>query len=348
MGRIRGLILALAATSGAWLVPPALAAPAKTLFASEDVLHLTITAPFGRLKSARTDSDAVDGTLVVDGASPETLPIKLVARGITRRRSDVCQFPPLRMEFPQKPAETSLFAGQKKLKLVTHCQNAADFNHYQLLEYAAYKLYNVLTPQSFRARLATIDYLDGAGKPTTRMGFFLEDASDVAKRNDLQQAKAGPRVLVATLNPPAAARFATFEYMIGNLDWATNGGPAGTNCCHNARLIAQPAATSDYIPIPYDFDFSGLVDAPYAEPPEGVNVPNVRTRRYRGFCRHNAEAQTTAADMLSKKATLLGVLDTVPQLDDKSKKKAQAYLAGFFDKIGSAQDVSANLLATCL
>lgn len=345
---IRGLIVAFAAAL-AGLAAPAPAAPAKPLFAGEDMIHVTLTGPFGTFRTAREDSTAVDGTLAVTGGgTAETLPVKLSVRGITRRRTDICQFPPLWVEFVQKPGPTSLFAGQHKLKLVTHCQNAADFQHYQLLEYAAYKIYNALTPQSFRARLATIDYVDPAGKTMTHIGFFLEDAGDVAKRNDLVQAKVGDRILVATLDPPAAARYAVFEYLIANLDWALNGGPAGTHCCHNTRLIAATKdATTGYTPVPYDFDFSGMVDAPYAQPPEKVQVPNVRTRYYRGFCRYNAEATAAAADMVSKRATLLAVLDTIPQLDDKSKKKAQAFLAAGFDRM-AADKVPSNLLATCL
>ena len=39
--------------------------------------------------------------------------------------------------------------------------------------------------------------------------------------------------------------------------------------------------------MPYDFDYSGLVDAPYAVPPDSIHLANVRVRRYRGFCLHN-------------------------------------------------------------
>src|SRR5205085_7706362 len=117
------------------------------------------------------------GSLIVGN---ETLPISFTERGLTRRASDVCQFAPLRVTFTQPPPATSLFTKQKRLKLVTHCRSNADFQQYILLEYAAYRMFNRLTPASFRARLAMIDYVSDSGKPiTSRYGFFIEDTDDL-------------------------------------------------------------------------------------------------------------------------------------------------------------------------
>lgn len=320
------------------------------LFASDDVLRLTISGELSALAQAAPSANrVVDGTLTVAGTSPETLAVKLSPRGITRRQKDVCQFPPLRVEFPVKPPAGSLFKGQKRLKLVTHCRSSPAFQQYVLLEHAAYRMYNVLTPLSFRSRLATLDYLDANGRPTvTRLGFFIEDADDVAERNGLLELDFKERLRVSQLSARDAARFALFEYMIGNLDWAMTAGPAGTDCCHNSRLVGAKAATTGIVPVPYDFDFAGIVDAPYATSPATIPLPNVRVRRYRGYCRHNAEVQAAAADMLAKRGELVAVLQTVPQLDDKNRRKAAAYLEGFFAQIADPQTVQAKLLANCL
>jgi hypothetical protein len=284
----------------------------------------------------------------VQGAAPETLAIALSPRGITRRRKEVCTFPPLRVEFTEKPAATSLFKGQKRLKLVTHCRSPANFQQYTLLEYAAYRLYNQLTPASFNVRLAAIDYVDPTGRPiTSRVGFFIEDADDMAHRNDLHRLKTTNRVPIAQINPRAAARFVLFQNLIGNLDWAMTAGPAGTECCHNSRLIGAEGATTGLAPVPYDFDYAGMVDAPYAVTPAEIPLPNVRVRRYRGYCRHNAEAQAFAADLLTRRASLLAVLNDVPQLEEKTRLKAAAYLGGFFDQIDTPAE-TAKLMAGCV
>ena len=70
-------------------------------------------------------------------------------------------------------------------------------------------------------------------------------------------------------------------------------GPVGDECCHNARLIG-PLAPGQTVPIPYDFDFSGLVSAPYAGPPPELDIADIRQRLYRGYCIHNADALAAA------------------------------------------------------
>jgi hypothetical protein len=330
-------------------MPSALrAAPeaAKPLFATDTPVHLTIKGPISRLAGGSRSGAPVPATLTVDGPTPETLSITLAARGITRRATDVCQFPPLRVEFPDKPGAASLFAGQRKLKLVTHCKSQASFQQYLLLEYTTYKLFNLLTPISFDARLASIDYVDPDGKVVaSRLGFFLEDSDDVARRNGLRGFKAPDRINAAQLDPDAAARESVFQYMIGNLDWSMIAGPAGAGCCHNTKLIGAAGATSGLIPLAYDYDFSGLVDAPYATPPQGIPVANVRVRRYRGFCAQNTQARAIATDWTAKRAALLAVYDTIPQLEDAPKRKAEAYLGGFFDGV---TDPSGKWLKTCV
>ena len=163
-------------------------APPTPLFASDAPIHITISGPMGALANERS-SVARPATLSADGV---TYPITLAPRGITRLQQDVCDFPPVRVE-PTRPAPAgTLFAGQHRLKLVTHCKRSGDFQQKVLLEYSAYRMYNLLTPQSFRARLANIDYVNSDGRLyASRVGFFIEDFSDVARRNGLDKATAG-------------------------------------------------------------------------------------------------------------------------------------------------------------
>jgi hypothetical protein len=330
----------LAATSGAMA-----AEPGTPLFADDQLLRISIRGPIKQVASSDTRSTVVSATLV-NGA--ESLPIRLSPRGITRLRKETCQFAPLRVDFTGTPPATSLFAGQRRLKLVTHCRPSESHQQYLLLEYAAYKLYNQLTPLSFRARLAQIDYVEDNGKPaTSRYGFFIEDLSDVARRNGMGEARVGARIPVSTLAPADAARFAVFQYLIANLDWAMQAGPANDTCCHNSRLIVA-SGSSSMSSVPYDFDYAGLVDAPYAVPPEGINVSSVKVRRYRGFCRHNAEALAAARQAYAMKPRLLATLAATPGLEARTVRKASAFLERGFDDIATDQSVTAKLFKTCL
>ena len=332
-----GALLAATAASAA--------EPAKPLFADDQPIRITIKGPIKRLASSEDRSRNVAATLSM-GA--ESLPVQLSPRGITRLRKETCDFPPIRVDFSGAPPATSMFAGQRRLKLVTHCRSSESFQQYPLLEYATYRLYNVLSPMSFRTRLAQVDYIEDDGRPvTSRVGFFIEDLGDVARRNGMSEARVGARIPVASLNPADAARFAVFQYLISNLDWAMQAGPDGDTCCHNSRLIGLNGAVP-YTTVPYDFDYSGFVDAPYAAPPEGINVSSVKVRRYRGFCRHHAETLKAAADIRGQKAAMLAALNSISQLSEGARRKASAFLDSSFDDIATDQAVTSHLLKTCV
>ena len=345
------LVLALAVAAAA---QPAASPPAKKatpLFSGDQPIHVAIRGPIstivrtpGSLRTARP------ATLTLVSPASETHAIQLSPRGLTRRLKITCTFPPLRVEFASKPAATSLFKGQRRLKLTTHCRTSTQHQQYVLLEYAAYRLFNVLSPHGLRARLASVDYSEQDGRiVTSRVGFFVEDGDDAAKRNGLVEARMPPRISPSQLDPKSAARAALFEYMIGNLDWSMRAGPEGDACCHNFRLMAPSAtAKTGLIPVPYDFDYSGLVNAPYALPPEGFTIGSVRERRYHNYCMHNAQVLQVAAEFRAKRGELLAVLAAIPQLDEGRRRSASAYLEGFFRDIATNQDVTRRVLKDCI
>jgi len=333
----------------ALLSSPAFAAETpKPLFAADTVISLTLSGPLTSL-SRSPGARPVPGVLKLEGPAPETLPVLLATRGVTRRKKDVCSFPPLRVEFVQKPGKESLFKGQKSLKLVTHCQDTDRFQQQLLLEFASYRLYRALTPESFNVRLANVNYVNESGRPiVTRLGFFIEDIGDVASRNGQKRLKGVGRITAGQIEPEAAARFAVFQYMISNLDWAmTLASPGDPDCCHNSRLLTFKGTTTNLITVPYDFDYSGLVDAPYAAPPENSGLYSVRTRRYRGFCLNTEQARAFAASLVPRRAALMAILDQTPQLSDRTRGRADDYMGEFFDQIATPAKMG-EMLATCL
>jgi hypothetical protein len=329
------------------IAAPVAAQQLKPLFAANDVINITIKGPISTLMRNRASANLPGSLLSPTG---ETLPILLSVRGITRRTSDVCSFPPLRVQFATAPPPTSIFAGQRRLKLVTHCQDNASFQQYVLLEYTAYRMYNQLTPLSMRARLANVTYIQDDGRPvTTRLGYFLEESSDIARRNGLKEIHAPDRIPETTLSPIDAARYALFQHMIANHDWSMRAGPAGEDCCHNARLIGRGGiASGTVVPIPYDFDFSGFVSAPYATPPDVLHIDNVRQRVYRGYCIHNAQAAVVAAQMRAARPQMMAMIAETPGLIDKTRARAAAFVDQFFALIATDADTQSKVLKRCL
>ena len=337
------MIAALIAAAAA----PAAAAPPTPLFASDAPIQFTIQGPIGNLvRNSERSQVPIAATLALAG-SDETHPIRLTPRGITRLRKETCGFPPLRVEFGQPPAAASLFAGQRRLKLVTHCRPAASFQQHLLLEYSAYRIFNIISPISYRARLATVNYVEPNGRNmTTRYGFFIEDTDDVARRNGLKEAMVGDRIPSAQLDPRQSARLALFQYMIGNLDWSMRAGPPGEGCCHNSRLLA--GASPLKVPVPYDFDYSGLVDAPYAVSPDKFDIGSVRKRVYQGYCRHNGQAVAAAAEFRAARPLIEATFGQIPGMEPKTRKGALDYLARFYDDIATDAALQSRVLKGCV
>jgi hypothetical protein len=343
---MKGIVVLVAACLFALGSPAAAQQPPKPLFAASEPIHIVIQAPLAALIRNRQSQAVIAGTLTEP--SGQALPISLSLRGLTRRTSDTCEFPPLRVSFTSGPPATSLFAGQSKLKLVTHCRNSASFQQYVLLEYAAYRMYNLLTPHSFRVRLAQVDYRDANGRPiVSRMGYFLEELKDVAHRNGMKPSHAPDRIPASDLNPADAARYALFQHMIANHDWSMRAGPAGKDCCHNAELIG-PLAPGAVVVIPYDFDFSGFVGAPYATPPDALHISSVRQRVYRGYCIDNAQVIATARQMRDARPQLIAAITSTPGLEPQTQARAISFLDGFFADIASDQAVTSKVLNHCV
>ena len=329
------------------VVAPAAAAPPTPLFASDAPIQLTIQGPIGNLVRNSERSQVPTGATLALVGSSETHAIRLTPRGITRLRKETCGFPPLRVEFGQPPAAASQFAGQRRLKLVTHCRPAANFQQHLLLEYSAYRIFNIISPVSYRARLATVNYVEANGRNvTTRYGFFIEDTDDVARRNGLREAAVGTRIPSAQLQPRQSARLALFQYMIGNLDWSMRAGPPGEGCCHNSRLLADASPLK--VPVPYDFDYSGLVDAPYAVAPDQFHISSVRTRVYQGYCRHNGEVIAAAAEFRAARPSIESMFGQIPGMEPRTRKDALSYLARFYDDIATDASLQSRVLKSCV
>lgn len=258
----------------------AAAAEAAPLFQSKEPIRLTLTTRIDWIRDERNDSIEVEGTATfvdLDGAEV-TKPVQVRARGNFRRDRSNCNFPPLRLDFPTGQMEGTVFEGQDKLKLVTPCHDSNDaYQNYIFDEYLTYQLFNIVTPFSFRARLVEITYVDSDGEYDTRTktAFLIEDEVEMAARNRARMVEA-TQFHPSRMEGAHAVTVALFNYMIANSDWS----PV---FFHNSELIRTEDGR--YLTVPYDFDWSGAVNARYAVPDPSLDIRNVRQRVYRGFCR---------------------------------------------------------------
>lgn len=315
----------------------------ERLFGSDEPLEITLTADF---KATFKNRDTLNvkpqkATLTVKDSSgaPVEIPIEIAPRGHFRLRYDVCNFPPVRLILPKQGLKGTPFAGQSSLKLGTHCQQRdKEFGEYPVREHAAYETLNMLTDASFKSRLAKVTYVPkGEEKDQyTKLGLLIEDEGDMAKRN-------GGRIFTvrggtfSDMDQPQTAIVSLFAYYLGNTDWSLYS-------LHNIRLVM---VGERYIPIPYDFDWSGVVFARYAKPDPRLGIPTVQDRLYRGPCFTPAELAPVIAKFNENKAAIRALYGKLP-LDDGYRRRALDYIDDFYRVISDQRQVKRELIETCV
>jgi len=271
-------------------------------------------------------------------ADTGSIDVKLRTRGIFRLRT--CGFPPIRLDLPGKKVDGTPFAGEDKLKLVTHCQGDRSYERNLLREYALYRALNALTDTSFRVRLAHMTYIDSARHDTVaRYGFLIESDTALAKRIVADQIHSN-NVYDPMTDPSYMTLVAVFQYLIGNTDWSDWKR-------HNIAIFQPVAQPRPLIAVPYDFDFSGAVNAPYATPPEQLKLFSVRQRVYRGFCQPDSLLARVLARFRAAKDSMYAAVRAVPDLPERDVRNVLEYFDEFFKVIDNPGAVNREFVRPC-
>jgi hypothetical protein len=252
------------------------------------------------------------------------------------------------MNVKKKQAKGTLFAGQNKLKIVTHCRKGDTHLRYLRQEFGIYKAYNELTDFSYRVRWITVTYKDSAGKEDDEIhdAFFIESLREIAERHNREPVKAN-KVNSGFLDPVEASRYALFQYLIANTDWSMIKGPGEEGCCHNGRILMEAGTSSNWVVMPYDFDQAGLINTKYAIPADGLRLRSVTQRLYRGRCRHNPQLESTMAQFNEKRAILEYHL--IPkEISAGSKKTAKKFVDKFFKTINNPKKLQSEFYGDCV
>jgi len=326
------------------------AAPSP-LFESNDPLSLRLAAPFNSLFRDRSDDAPARPARVifvnVDGRELE-LDLTVELRGITRRSRSVCSFPPLRLDFPKGHVGGTLFENQNRLKLVTHCRERDEYEQYVVTEYLLYRTLNMLTDMSFRVRLAHVTYQDAEKEqetPVDRVAFLIEDDDALAERFGYQVLTI-PAIFPSDLDPTHLATVELFQYLIGNTDFSAFRHATGRDeCCHNGKLIGDPAGP--VFSVPYDFDYAGAINARYAEVSEKLPIRTVRERMYRGRCWDGELWEQTVQLFQRKREAIYQLFREQPELDPGRLKQTLAYFDEFYETIADAGRTRRTIMKTC-
>ncbi|HET6769775.1 MAG TPA: hypothetical protein VFH08_20345 [Chitinophagaceae bacterium] len=312
----------------------------KDLFDSDEILSITLKGDLRELLNDRGEKPAyhpITFSYKTKDSSEINIPVQMRTRGHFRKLKDNCKYPPLQISFPADGNRlSSVFSGQKKLKLVMPCGG----DDYVIREWLVYKIYNLITPKSFRARLVRIELNDPKNKkqPDSFFGFLIEDEKQMATRNKA--------VVTATRLRPEQTKqedfltMSIFQYLIGNTDWSVQ-------YLQNIRLIKTDSFAQP-ITVPYDFDHSGIVNAPYAHPPEELLMKSVQERRYRGYCiRDMTVFEKPIALYNGIKSDIYNLYTTCNLLDEKYVKSVTKYLDGFYATINNSKNWQRDFAYPC-
>ena len=318
------------------------------IFRTDEPLWVSLSADFKKTVFKDTDSMSTKQypavlRYVSEAGDTASLDVQLSTRGHFRLRT--CDFVPIKVHFDKEKSKGSPFAGEGALKLGTHCKNNDQFVQNTYVEWAINKMYDMLSPLSLKARLSQVTWMDPKDPKftVTQPGIWFQDEDDLAK-------EVGGKIVMQTgatggsMEPKQMAINDIFQYMIGNTDfsvWAL----------HNYRIMAMDTS-ANWFAFAYDFDWAGLVDAPYAAPDAQLqikyNVTRVTDRLYRSVVCYPPEILNGTIDLFkAKKDSIYGTLRNIKDLKPNRLKNAEGFLDKFYKELDDPKAIRRNFEEPC-
>jgi hypothetical protein len=311
------------------------------LFQDNEILEARLEYSFRDIKRNKSDTAYYATHLYYQNKEKQwdSIKIRIRARGNFRREK--CFFTPIKIKIKKKDNAGTLFEGNQNLKMVMPCLTGRDNNDLVVKEYLCYKLYQSISPYAFSTKLINLTLTDVRNKKSNEYqvkAFIIEDDKRVAKRADAKLLKGFQRNPLF-MQDSLAAMQDVFQYMIGNTDWSSI-------MQHNVKVMLLPSKVK--VPIPFDYDMAGLVDAPYAVVKESMPIKNVRERHFRGFCRNDDLAEYVRLKYLELEPDLWNVVRSVEgQMDPKQALVVENYLKDFFSVVRNKNRFDENISKKC-
>ncbi len=310
----------------------------QDFFNDTSVLHCTLVTNLSKLLGSRREKgDELTGNFIISMADDTRISEQVSLEISGNFRREFCFVPPVRIKFSN--AKKSYFFPLKQMKLVSSCRTSEGFNQYLLKEYLIYKIYNLLTDRSYRVRLIELTLKDSIGKRNsiTEFAFLQEDIKNVARRNDCRIWDKG-KISSESADHHQMTLISIFEFMIGNTDWAVIAD-------HNIKLILPASDSSGKpFPVPFDFDYSGLVNTYYAVPDERLEFKTVKERQYLGFPRPYIEIENELNLFREKKPEIFALINHCERLTLKNREEMTEYLNEFYKIISNPGMVKYNFI----
>ncbi len=292
----------------------------------QEVLKVELETDIKQLEANIKTENYQPATITFEDAegNEQTWEMKIRPRGRFRRR--VCTFPPVKINFNKSDLKARNYKKHDELKLVTHCSDEKGSRENLLREYLAYQLYEVVSPVYYRTQLLQIKYIDRENRiRKKRFGILLEDKKELAARLDAELCEDCYSQPESSFKKDNLRILSLFQYMIGNSDWSLA-------MLRNLKLL-KDEETGKFYGAPYDFDFSGLVNASYARPDQTKGISNVRQRIFLGMAESDKELEETIAHFQSKRKAIMDTIDSFQLLSKSSRRYIKKYIEAFYEQL---------------
>jgi len=266
--------------------------------------------------------------------------VRLRARGEIRQQ--ICITPPIWLNIRHAGIEAEDLTDIIKMKMVVRCKSSNTHRSYVLREYLTYQIWNLLSPYSFNTRLVRLKIIDTGRKNKERedWAFIIEPEKMMAERNNSMPIKSD-RLAIKTVNKEWMDKVAYFSYMVSQADYSVTGR-------HNLKILtAKEYGPTGFVPVPYDFDYCGLVNAEYAVPKDDLGVANVRERYYLGACRSEEVHQKTIDWLASYREEIKNLIMDFEYLDERDRVDMINYIEDYFEMSEHKNFVSRYITSTC-
>lgn len=309
----------------------------RPLFECDAPLEFTLEVPMKTLLRRAEDRPVLDGKLHYTNPHGQQLEfdVQVTTRG--HSRLETCKFPPLTVIFEKKQVKGTVFAGQKKLKVVTPCRTGESYLEFLRQEYGIYKAYNVVTDAAFRPRMLRVTFTDSQGKlkDEVRIAFFIESIHEVAKRSGMETVKLN-KIPPYHLDAANSSIYELFQYLIANTDWSKSKGPGEEDCCHNGKALRVQDSEFGWVVLPYDFDQAGLINVPYARPHDRLPIRRVTQRLFRGRCEYLDHLDTTIQLFNERRQAIEAALAS-GGVSERTRDRQNAYVAKFYEIVNDPE-----------
>jgi hypothetical protein len=290
---------------------------------SDSLPIIQIRTDYKNLLKFKLKEEYQPASLTIWNEENETLDFEKVrvrARGNIRK--EVCINPPLKINFKGRELKSNGLSGKHEvLKLVLPCSKGAGNAQSVYREHLIYQLYNELSSYGYRTRMVKVIIIDHKERSNEFISFLIENEDEYAHRLNARILETG-KINRNALERNEYLRMSFFQYMILNTDWSIWSK-------HNIEFIKVPEVER-VIPVPYDFDYCGMISNSYAVPSPTLPIDLVSEPYYLGRGVSKEEALATAAFFRSKRDVLFKIVDDFGYSSESEKRDAYGCLKRFY------------------